>query len=263
MQNLLDQLQTLDQQFRYRLAAPADTDWFDVHTGSLPVLLSAPHACMHMRDGELKQPEEYTGAIALYLANVCDCHAMVTRYQTDEDPNWQVDSEYKSAIASVVENNSIRFVIDLHGMTNRYHMGVAVGTMLGSACDPCAVVRHFVDAGFNRVDADDLPAKYEGAPSRAAQMSMHEDGDGDTGTWRNLVVDHPRFTGGLVNQTVTRYVSEQLGLPAVQIELASIVRVVFSAANDEWPYEYHGNAHAIRAVTKALRNLVNDVGQNN
>jgi len=74
------------------------------------------------------------------------------------------------------------------------------------------------------------------------------------------VTDHPRFTGGLVNQTVTRFASEKLGLQAVQIELASIVRVVYSQANDEWPYEYRGDPAAISSTIKALESLVRDAG---
>lgn len=256
MEPLLQQLQQFDRQFSYRQPPPTGYSWFAKVPGNLPVLVSAPHACMHKRGGDYKQPEEYTGAIALYLANVCDCHAIVTRYQTDEDPNWHKDSTYKDAIADMAENNAINFVVDLHGMTNRYHMGVAVGTIDGNACDPSLVVPHFNSAGFNPVIADKLPDKYEGPPTRVTQMTMHDD---DT-AWRNLVVDHPRFTGGLVNQTVTRYVSETLALAAVQIELASIVRVVHSPANDEWPYEYRGDKKAIECTVHALQNLINDVG---
>jgi len=256
MHELSEQLKTFDQNFNYRRQNADATDWFDTRVGKLPVIVSAPHACMHLRNGEYKQPEEYTGAIAQYLANICDCHAIYTSYQTDEDPNWQTNSRYKKAIADIVDNYPIRLLIDLHGMTNRYYMGVAIGTMQGKACHADKVVKHFTDTGFERIAANSLPSQKEGSPSRTTQMNMH----GDDKHWRNLVVDHPRFTGGLVNQTVTRFASEQLGLEAVQIELASIVRVVCSPANDEWPYEYRGDEAAIKCTLEALQGLVRDAG---
>jgi len=254
MQDLLDHLRLLDQKFKYRQRNPEATQWFDTRVGKIPVIVSAPHACMHQRNGEYKQAEEYTGAIALYLANTCDCHAIFTHYQTDEDPNWLSDGDYKKAIADIANKYSVRLLIDLHGMTNRYHMGVAIGTIQGKACQPEKVVKHFTNAGFNLFPANSLPLQIQGPPSREAQMNMH----GDQKHWRNLVVDHPRFTGGVVNQTVTRFASEQLGLKAVQIELASIARVVYSPENEEWPYEYRGDAAAIMSAVKALEDLVGD-----
>lgn len=256
MDMLLDELQRLDQQFKYRQKNTNAGNWFNTKKGKLPVILSAPHACMHQRNGEYKQPEEYTGAIALYLANICDCHAIYTRYQSDEDPNWQTDGEYKNAIAEIAENNTINLLIDIHGMTNRYYMGAAIGTIRGKACQPATVVSHFTQAGFNLVTAENLPLQLQGPANREAQVNMH----GSDKYWRNMVVDHPRFTGGVVNQTVTRYASEQLGLKAVQIELASIVRVVCSPANDEWPYEYRGDEAAINCTVNALQELVHDAG---
>ncbi len=253
---LLEQLKHLDKHFKYRQMAPAGRNWFDVLSGSIPVLVSAPHACMHLRDDHYKLPEEYTGAIAQFLAKTCECHSIAAHFQSDEDPNWQSDGEYKQTIADIVSTHNIKWVIDLHGMTNRYHMGVAIGTMNGKSCNPSSVVPAFTNAGFTLVSVDSLPPRYEGAPSREAQMNMH----GNNHLWRNLVVDHPRFTGGLISQTVTRYATEQLGIRAAQIELASINRVVHSSANDEWPYEYMGDEAAIQSTVQALQNLIISAG---
>ena len=229
-------MSALDHLFRYRETA-LDGAWFQTVKGINPVLISAPHACMHARDGVSKMQEEYTGAIALYLAELCNCHAIYTCYQTDEDPNWQSDSIYKEAIKSLVSDSDIQFCIDLHGMRNLHHMGVALGTINGTACDPQLVLPHFLKAGFRHIVLDELTSNKEN-------------------TWRNLVVDHPKFTGGLVNNTVTRFTSGQLGIPSVQIELSSQVRVVKSAATEDWPFEYCGNPEAINASVTALQSLV-------
>ncbi len=235
-QPLLNQLASLDGQFKVQSHAPEGENWFDIVVGRHPVLVSAPHACMHLRDGALKMHEEYKGAIALYLAQACDCHAIVTSHRADEDPNWTLESDYKNAIRSLVERHDIGFVIDLHGMMNRYHMGVAIGTIKGSSCDPSFVEPHFSDAGFISANVDAL--------------------NQSVAAWRNVVVDHPRFTGGVVNHTVTRFVAQQLNIQSVQIELASEVRVVRSAATADWPREYYGNPEAITASVHALQSLI-------
>ena len=239
---LLARLKLLDSQFRYQTKARDDADRFLCVTGSLPVLVSAPHACMHSRNGEGKMQEEYTGAIALYLAEVCQCSAVVTRYRIDEDPNWDQVSDYKARVQFLVEQNNIQFLIDLHGMTNRYNMGVAIGTIKERACSSEMIVPHFTDAGFIINDAD-------------ATKGLSSDGS-PSDWWRSLVVDHTKFTGGLVNHTVTRFASQQLNIPSVQIELASEVRVVESEATQDWPQSYVGHPPAIEAVVNALQSLV-------
>ncbi len=234
---ILDRLSAIEESFQYRAAAPDDGAWFEIVRGSLPVLVSAPHACMHERDGTAKMEEEYTGALACYLADVCGCYALVTRSRTFEDPNWQTDSLYKQAIKQLQLETGIRFLIDLHGMTNRYHMGVAIGTIKGKSCGAADVLPHFTEAGFQHVVTEDLTPDSESA-------------------WRRAVVDHPKFTGGVMNHTVTRFSALELGVPSVQIELSSEVRVVESAATDDWPRTYHGNPEAITATVAALSSLV-------
>lgn len=233
-------LTAYDQGFCYRTPALESVSWFERVSGKRPVLISAPHACAHRRDGVVKMQEEYTGALALYLAERCGCSAIVTRYQTDEDPNWQAESEFKASLKALVSELDIGFVIDLHGMTNRYHMGIALGTINGASCNVDLLLPHFTRAGFIPTTVDNLSA-------------------GSQECWRRLVVDHPKFTGGVVNHTVTRFAATELNIPAVQIELASEVRVVKSAATDDWPYDYHGNTQAIIATVSALENLVNAI----
>ena len=233
--SLLQRLRELDATFSYQTLAPDNGSWFKSIDGPVPVLVSAPHACMHNRDGQDKMQEEYTGAIAFHLAQVCQCSAIATCNQTSEDPNWDWPSDYKAEVEALIVRNKIQFLIDLHGMTNKYNLGIAIGTMKGKACSGEQIIPHFVDSGFcvNQSDAD-KPAE----------------------NWRNLVVDHPKFTGGLVNNTVTRFASQQLHIHAVQIELASVVRVVESFATPDWPHDYHGNPRAIHATVNALQALV-------
>ena len=232
---LLKTLKSLDSQFEYRKTAADGTPWFKSVTGRLPVLVSAPHACMHQRDGVDKMQEEYTGALAFYMAERCQCSAIATNHKTSEDPNWDVTSDYKTAVKSLVLENGIKFLIDLHGMTNRYNMGVAIGTINGSSCSVDQIIPHFIDSGFVLADNDENQSQE---------------------SWRTLAIDHPKFTGGLVNHTMTRFASQQLNIQAVQVELASEVRVVEYKATPDWPYDYYGSPHAIEATVTALQSLI-------
>ncbi len=233
---MLQKLTELEERFQYR-GDTCGKDWFETTQGRIPVLVSAPHACAHTRDGSCKMQEEYTGALALLLAELTDCYTITTRSETDEDPNWCNQSHYRDAIQKLVRQHNIGFLIDLHGMRNRYHMGVALGTINGRSCSVSDVLPYFTRAGFKQTNVQSLTANTEDA-------------------WRRVVVDHPKFTGGVVNQTVTRFAALELGISSVQIEMSSEVRVVESAATPGWPREYRGNPVAIVSVVTALIRLI-------
>ncbi len=231
------QLLRCEQAVAYRAMPAAGEREFSIVEGSVPVLISAPHACLHRRGDEWKMEEEFTAAFALLLAEETGCSAIYLCRQSCEDPNWLQGSKYKEALADLVARRNIGLVIDLHGMTNRHHMGVAIGTMLGRACPGLDVQGGFVKQGFVKTPHTGL------TPANETE-------------WRRLVIDHPRFTGGIRNHTVTRFVVEQLQTAAVQIELASAVRIVYSPATDDWPHAYTGDSSAIIASFQALCELI-------
>lgn len=238
-QRLMASLQKLEKTHQYRTAAPYNEPWFQLSDSTVPILVSAPHACMHERDGTLKMEEEFTGAIARYLSLSTSCYSIYTVYQAGEDPNWHSDSDYKRAIARLHDVVGLQYVIDLHGMLNSHGMGVAVGTMRNQSCDPAVVTEVFQGHGFIETELVDLERN-----SNAVEPK------------HRLVVDHPRFTGGLRNQTVTRFASEELGIPSVQIELASVARVVYSPSTEDWPQSYTGDQATIASAVRALEALI-------
>ena len=238
----LAELQAFDESILYRTEPSSGRLPFRTVPGRIPVLLSAPHACMHIRDGVEKMEEEFTAAIALLLAERTGAHALVTDRFNREDPNWLPGGLYKDTLGTVVRQESVALVIDLHGMTNRYGASVALGTMKGRACDVASVLPAFESAGFRSISEPELTTSQR-----------HN--------WRNLVVDHSRFTGGLRSHTVTRFCCEQLGVSAVQVELASRARVVYSPRTAQWPVDYSGEPEAILAVLDALQQLIVDHAQ--
>lgn len=246
-------LETLEQQISPGRFATGNEPWFRQISGEVPVLISAPHACAHLRDGVEKMGEEYTAAIACMVAKNTGCSAIYTVCKSSEDPNWQKTGEYKTAIQKIVRSKGIRFLIDIHGMTNRHHMGVAIGSINERACRSADIVKPFEAEGFRVIESDALPPVLTGNNGQSVNSN---DGAGQSQHWRRMVIDHPRFTGGVKSHTVTRYALEQLGVPSVQIELASVARIGYRSKTKDWPYEYYGNPEAIAAVVNALCSLV-------
>lgn len=240
--SLLAQLQSLETAVAYdRL--PEQGAPFRVEVGSVPVLLSAPHAAIHVRDGIEKTEEEYTAAFARYLAKRLDCFAIFATHRSAEDPNWDAQSAYKTRLADLIAAHAIGLVVDVHGMTNRHNIGVAIGTMHGQSIgvDSAELLAPFLSNHFQHIPLSQLDHLTD--PS-----------------WRRVVLNHPKFTGGLKSHTVTRFASQTLGVPALQIELASAARIVHRSPNRGWPYHYQGDPvgiqHAVAALTELITTLM-------
>ena len=236
---LLDTLYELEKVVNYRVAPPTGVKPFCIEGGFRPILLSAPHATQHTRANEPKMEEEFTAAFARYLSAKTGCHAIYTVYRQGEDPNWDTESSYKRAVADIVKRYGIRTVVDLHGMTNRHNIGVALGTMHGRSLDQrlTDIRTPFLQNGFVETDVSEL------------ELLDNQD-------CFRLVVDHPKFTGGLKSNTVTRFAVEELGVQALQIELTSAIRIVHRGPHDGWPFEFRGLPEGIESATRSLLGLI-------
>ncbi len=229
---MLDRLIELETAVSYRSDPPMGERPFIYQSGRLPILVSAPHATMHRRGQRHKREEGFTGGIARLLAETTGSHALFSRYRSPDDPNWDRHSPYKRRLQEVIQAFGIRFVLDLHGMSNRHNIGLALGTMNGRSCPKQeSLILETVE--YHRFRKT----------SQAGAKSF------STLNWEYFVLNHSRFTGGLANHTVTRFVSQALGVPALQIELCSSVRVVQRAT-------FHGLPKGIGQTLALLQALV-------
>ncbi len=240
--DLLRQLERLERAIRHREPPPAGVEPFRHQPGSVPLLVTAPHGTAHLREGRPKREEEYTGALARLLAREASAHALYMTHRSDDDSNWERETPFKHKLRGIVAEGGIGFVLDLHGMTSRHRVGLALGTMNGESCPAhearlCAAL----DAsGFRRV------ARAEAGRARAPR-------------WDWYLVNPPRFTGGLRHDTVTRFAARELGVPAAQLEISFANLIVQRAGNaDHAPYR--GNPAAIAHTTRALIALVGTLG---
>ncbi len=189
-----------DSQVRYQEDPPQDQLPFHQLPGTRPVLISAPHGARHWRHGEWKGEDEYTAALAHVLSKEIGAHALYTVRRIRPDPNFEDDSEYKQTLARLLEEHDIELVLDLHGARRGRDFGIELGTMSGLTCPDyeATIIRHLEWQGFVRDHRRSLDR-----------------------LWVNQL-----FKGGARQRTVTRFVWEQCGVNAAQIEINAHLRVV-------------------------------------
>lgn len=238
---MLEQLQELETAVSYTTLPPDGEPSFTYRAGKLPILISAPHATAHLRRQRIKGEEEFTGALAQFLAETTGIHALYSHFRSTGDPNWDHDSPYKNRLQEIVRRNDIRFVLDLHGMSNRYKFGLALGTMNGRSCpvhEPLIL----------QTVADQFRPISQQTTRTFSELR-----------WDHFVLNHSRFTGGLANYTITRFASQQLGIPALQIELCASARVVERRPFGKQSKPFYGHPQAIEQTVSLLQALVNAV----
>jgi len=239
--DLLQRLERLERPICHRAAPPPGGEPFRHEPGTRPLLVSAPHGAAHLRAGRPKREEEYTSALARLLARETGAHALYMTHRAAYDSNWDRDTPFKRRLREIVQGNEVGFVLDLHGMTTRHHIGLALGTINGESCPEHEQVLCEVLAahGFCRVE------------TREAKRSEFQ-------SWNRYALNHPRFTGGLRHHTVTRFASRALGVPAAQVEISfSNLIVAQDASPNQAPYlgdpeAIARTAHALIAMAHAL-----------
>jgi hypothetical protein len=90
------------------------------------VVVTAPHATNHERDGKGKVADRGTGGLAVLLAQVTGCTALVA-LGTSGDANYDEEHPLKTRLAELRP----AVVIDLHGMRSRPESDVDLGTGTG------------------------------------------------------------------------------------------------------------------------------------
>ena len=90
-------------------------NYFKVIKGKNNILISAPHAYKHIRNGKVKSNEYNTSNIVKILKYFTDSHIIYTDKPTKEDPNFDVKNEYKNILIQYIKENNIKYFIDIHG----------------------------------------------------------------------------------------------------------------------------------------------------
>lgn len=92
---------------------------FNIVEKSVPIMISAPHSAKQFRNGKVQAKESQTD----YFANMISVRENVSCiYKTaflNDDANADKDSEYKLELKNFVETNGIKYLIDLHTMSDK------------------------------------------------------------------------------------------------------------------------------------------------
>ncbi|UCZ52975.1 hypothetical protein LGQ02_19685 [Bacillus shivajii] len=106
--------------------------------GHSNILITAPHSTIHTREGDPKDADIYTGAMALSIHEYTNAHVL---YQTKEtkDANYYNDTAFKRELSRIIDNYPITLVIDLHGAARSRPFDVDIGTDGGSLVDQMTI----------------------------------------------------------------------------------------------------------------------------
>ncbi|WP_250460386.1 hypothetical protein [Microbulbifer litoralis] len=163
-------------------------DWFKVVPGSIPVIISAPHATRPLRNGKRRFSDGGgTAALALALAELTGAHVIYTTGEGPSDPNYYDDNAFKRELAGLVDSVQPRYVLDIHGSHAYRPYDVDLGTMHGESL----------------LGQDHL--------QRALVASLRREG---------ILNISSNYFAAAKNRTIAKFAAG-LGVPAVQVEVNS------------------------------------------
>jgi hypothetical protein len=173
-----------EQRKNYDLLAKEGDPWFAVIDGTSHVLMSAPHATAQMREGKSKFADAGTGALAIMLNRLAKTTVIYTTRQSPSDPNFYDDNDYKKTLASLVDKEHPKLVLDLHASHWYRPYDVDFGTMSGESLQGHSAWLRRLSECFAKAGLRDFSQDYFSAST---------------------------------NQTVTKFVQGK-GVPCIQLE---------------------------------------------
>jgi hypothetical protein len=228
----LNRILELEADVRYRVAALPGEDCYTYSPGTVPVLLSAPHGAAHLRNGRMKEEDEFTTGFARLVAEISGAHVLYTRRKLEDDPNYDREVPYKHHLKEIVQKSSIGIVMDIHGASGSHPFGLALGTMSGRSCPD-----HFTII--------------------LETLNRHGFSEHSLNPYKRLDIDKVfKGGGGERQETITRYCFEHLSTPAVQFELTPPLRSVPLYLNGTFDHLASDDNNMIVAAVDAFVDLV-------
>ncbi|MGN1201115.1 MAG: hypothetical protein ACI4R8_02495 [Candidatus Caccovivens sp.] len=99
--------------------------------GTNNILISAPHGVSQIRLGKHKASEIGSLATALYLKEHTKSFLIAKTRNNNDDANFDEISEYKNSIKSLINNQNIKYIVDIHGLASNRNCDINLGTHLG------------------------------------------------------------------------------------------------------------------------------------
>ena len=154
---------TLEEQIDRSLAYftnPRHESSFELLPGEGCVMVSAPHAVLQTRCGNLKWAERYTGMLCQLLHSRLNCPVIYKTRHLGDDANHDPVSGYRDAVCDHARRHGLRFLLDLHQLAPERPMDLCVCTgkgrhLMGDTRLVETVGDCFRRQGILRITADD------------------------------------------------------------------------------------------------------------
>lgn len=187
---------------------------FEIIPGSIPVMVSAPHAVNHFRNGNVKKADKLTGGLALLLHELTGCHIIYSSKQTNTDPNYDLndngENAYQSSLEKYVNANGIKILLDLHGASLEHDFALELGT--APLKDNNGLVIGAEDPSIHGFSFIPRFIKY------VFEYFLQDIETEKKSVWKNV-----EFSAGFSN-TITKYISFNTSCAAIQLEINGIYR---------------------------------------
>ncbi len=127
--------------------------------GKYNIILSAPHCVLHKRKKSVRPRETKTGVLVKTLSKKCDVYGIYKNKNENNDANWDRFCEYKRELSNTVKKNSIKALLDIHGMAGWREEDICIGTnfgknIYGNEKIVKEMIRVFNEHGFKKVSVD-------------------------------------------------------------------------------------------------------------
>ena len=141
---IINELRNLNYQFlvNNKNGLKIDNKNYIFKTGKIPILLSAPHAVKQYRESQVKPSDYLTGALAIYLAEKCNCSYFVRVFNDNDDPNFplgttlsHIENDYLNALKKYIQEFNQFLVIDIHGCVNSKEYDCSIWSNNYNTCD--------------------------------------------------------------------------------------------------------------------------------
>lgn len=104
------------------------------------LILTAPHAVNHWRDGKLKVADRGTGGLVRILSANLGCVGVITAEQTYSDAAYDEEHEFKDMLRRFEAEAAV--LIDFHGMADQRDVDVEIGLGLSPTDSSEKLARH-------------------------------------------------------------------------------------------------------------------------
>lgn len=207
MGNRIEEIKALEKLFSDNQYNGAGKEPFVIEEGTIPIMLSAPHAVNQFREGQVKWADMYTGGIACYLHKVTGCHLIYSCKFTESDPNYDEpgNNKYQDALRDYLSRHKVYLLMDLHGAAKKREYAVEMGTAPAQNPISCVVCDEDPSLHEYKFIDDDIKTIFE---NRFKNLLLDQ-----KKVWKNVI-----FDAGDQN-TVTKYISKNTETACVQLEI--------------------------------------------